>query len=364
MDDGSVSDPTVTATSAVTNGPSGRERGAGPSGRERGEGSNGPEGSNRARWEAAFGRSRLRDADFDDDVGHPARAGVRARRRRVPRRVPVHPRAVRVDVPLEAVDDADVRRLRHGRGHELAVQGDHPRRRRRPLDRVRHADAARARLRRSACRRARSAGAAWPSTRWPTWRTSTPGIDLGAITTSMTINSPAAVIFAMYVAQAERAGVDRVPPRRHAPERHPEGVPGPEGVRVPAAAVDAAGARHDRLHRGGDAALALDLDLRLPHPRGGLDGRRGAGLHARQRLRLRGAGDAGGPARRRVRPPALVLLQRPHRLLRGDRQVPRRPSHLGPLDAGALRRPGASARCSCASTPRPPGCRSPRSSPR
>jgi methylmalonyl-CoA mutase N-terminal domain/subunit len=36
------------------------------------------------------------------------------------------------------------------------------------------------------------------------------GIDLGEITTSMTINSPAAVILAMFVAQAERAGVDRV----------------------------------------------------------------------------------------------------------------------------------------------------------
>ena len=35
------------------------------------------------------------------------------------------------------------------------------------------------------------------------------GIDLGAITTSMTINSPAAVILAMYVAQAERAGIPR-----------------------------------------------------------------------------------------------------------------------------------------------------------
>ena len=35
------------------------------------------------------------------------------------------------------------------------------------------------------------------------------GIDLGEITTSMTINSPAAVIFAMYVAQAEAAGVPR-----------------------------------------------------------------------------------------------------------------------------------------------------------
>jgi methylmalonyl-CoA mutase N-terminal domain/subunit len=35
------------------------------------------------------------------------------------------------------------------------------------------------------------------------------GIDLGGITTSMTINSPAAVIFAMFVAQAEKAGVHR-----------------------------------------------------------------------------------------------------------------------------------------------------------
>ncbi len=35
------------------------------------------------------------------------------------------------------------------------------------------------------------------------------GIDLGNITTSMTINSPAAPIFAMFVAQAEKAGVHR-----------------------------------------------------------------------------------------------------------------------------------------------------------
>jgi len=35
------------------------------------------------------------------------------------------------------------------------------------------------------------------------------GIDLGSITTSMTINSPAAPIFAMFVAQAEQAGVHR-----------------------------------------------------------------------------------------------------------------------------------------------------------
>jgi methylmalonyl-CoA mutase N-terminal domain/subunit len=35
------------------------------------------------------------------------------------------------------------------------------------------------------------------------------GIDLGSVTTSMTINSPAAVIFAMYIAVAEKSGVER-----------------------------------------------------------------------------------------------------------------------------------------------------------
>src|SRR4030088_2146686 len=36
-----------------------------------------------------------------------------------------------------------------------------------------------------------------------------PGIDLAAVTTSMTINGPAAVIFAMFVANAEANGVPR-----------------------------------------------------------------------------------------------------------------------------------------------------------
>src|SRR6187200_1054674 len=35
------------------------------------------------------------------------------------------------------------------------------------------------------------------------------GIDLGAVTTSMTINGPAAVVLAMYVAAAEITGVER-----------------------------------------------------------------------------------------------------------------------------------------------------------
>ena len=47
--------------------------------------------------------------------------------------------------------------------------------------------------------------------------------------------------------------------------------------------------RHDRVVHARDAALAPDLDLRLPHPRGRLDRRAGARLHAQGRLHLRRA---------------------------------------------------------------------------
>ena len=105
------------------------------------------------------------------------------------------------------------------------------------------------------------------------------------------------------------------------------------------------------------AALASDLDLRLPHPRGRLDGRAGARVHARGRLRLRRAGDRARPGRRRLRAAPVLLLQRPHRLLRGDRQVPRRAPHLGARDARDATARRTRARGCCASTRRRPACR-------
>ena len=50
------------------------------------------------------------------------------------------------------------------------------------------------------------------------------GIDVGAVTTSMTINSTAPILFAMYLAAADERR-DPVPEARwDAPERHPQGV--------------------------------------------------------------------------------------------------------------------------------------------
>ena len=85
---------------------------------------------------------------------------------------------------------------------------------------------------------------------------------------------------------------------RHGPERHPQGVHRARELHLPAAALDAAHDRPLRLLRRAAAALEHDLDLRLPHPRGGLDRGAGARVHARERDRLlRGGGRLRGSRR-------------------------------------------------------------------
>ena len=81
------------------------------------------------------------------------------------------------------------------------------------------------------------------------------GIPLGDVTVSMTINSPASVLWAMYLAVAEQQGVGLDAALRHAAERHPEGVHRAEGVHLSAAALHAAGHRHHRVRRAPHAAI-------------------------------------------------------------------------------------------------------------
>ena len=163
------------------------------------------------------------------------------------------------------------------------------------------------------------------------------GIPLGEVSTSMTINSTAAILLALYVAAAESRGV---PPerQRHHPERHPQGVHRPRHLHLPAAAVDAARDRRLRVRRPGAAALEHDLDLRLPHARGGATRRPGARLHAGRRDRLCRGGRRARPRRRRVRRPPELLLRRLERAVRGGRQVPRGAADVGPDHEGPLRR--------------------------
>ena len=177
--------------------------------------------------------------------------------------------------------------LRRRRGHEPPVQGAARRRPDGPLDRLRHADAlrlrhrpARGRGRVRDVRRRRVSSLA-------DMEVLLDGLPLDRVSTSMTINSPAAPIWAMYIVGRREARRAAGRARGDAPERHPQGVRRPEGVPVPAGAVDAARDRHDRVRDARDAALEHDLDQRLPHPRGRLDGDPGAGVHDRRRDGLR-----------------------------------------------------------------------------
>ena len=82
------------------------------------------------------------------------------------------------------------------------------------------------------------------------------------------------------------AGREAVRHQRHDSERHPEGVHRPRDVHLPPEAVDAAHHRHLRILRQRSPEVEHDLDLRVSHPRGGLDRRAGGGVHARRRDRL------------------------------------------------------------------------------
>ena len=69
-------------------------------------------------------------------------------------------------------------------------------------------------------------------------------IPLGSVSTSMTINSPAAILWAMYLAVAEKQGVDWKHLARNAAKRYSQGIHRAEGIHLSAEAVDAPGDRH------------------------------------------------------------------------------------------------------------------------
>ena len=127
------------------------------------------------------------------------------------------------------------------------------------------------------------------------------GIPLDRVTTSMTINATAAILLVALPRGGRGAGGLLGKAGGHGPERHPQGVRRPRHLHLPAEAVAQAGDRHHRLLRRPGAEVEHDLDLRLPHARGGLDGGAGGGLHPRQRPGLRAGGARPRVGRRRVR---------------------------------------------------------------
>src|SRR6476660_5714164 len=183
MDDGSVSDPTATTTA----------------------------GSNRARWEAAFGRSRLRDADFTTMSGIPLEPvyGPDADDADLPGEYPYTrgPYAsmyrsklwtMRMFAGFGTAEDTNWRfkEIIRAGGDGLSTAFDMPTLL--GIDSDDPMDLG------EVCRFVVASDSLVDME--DLYR----GIDLASITTSMTINSPAAVLLAMFVAQAEKAGVNRV----------------------------------------------------------------------------------------------------------------------------------------------------------
>ena len=164
------------------------------------------------------------------------------------------------------------------------------------------------------------------------------GIPLDRVSTSMTINATAIILLALYLAVARRQGRAPAAASRHDSERHPEGIRRARHLHLPAAAVAADRDGHLRVLRARAAELEHDLDQRLPHPRGGLDGGPGGRVHVRERDRLRAGGGRRRARRQQLRPAALVLLQRAQRLPRGGREVPRRAAAVGADHARPVRR--------------------------
>ena len=183
------------------------------------------------------------------------------------------------------------------------------------------------------------------------------GIDLGEVTTSMTINSPAAVLLAMYVAAAAEAGV---------PARQLGGTIQNDILKEYQAQKEYVFPPRPSMRIVTDMIRYCSSEMPQFHPVS-VSGYhiREAGSTAAQELAFTLANGfayveaalAARPEGGRVRPRAELLLQRPHRLLRGDRQVPGGPAHLGALDERALRGRVARAPPSFVSTPRPQASR-------
>ena len=183
------------------------------------------------------------------------------------------------------------------------------------------------------------------------------GIPLGEVSTSMTINAPAAMLLAFYACVGEKQGVPLAALRGTVQtDILKEYIAQKEWIFPPVPSM----------------RLVVDMiewcsrEMPLMHPVS-ISGYhiREAGSTAAQELAftladgfaLRRRVRRARPGRRRVRAAAVVLLQRAPRLLRGDREVPGGAPDLGDAAARELRREESALAGSCASTRRPPASR-------
>ena len=184
------------------------------------------------------------------------------------------------------------------------------------------------------------------------------GLPLDRVSTSMTINAPAAPIWAMYIAAAEKRGVPRAALegtiqndilKEYVAQKEFLFPPAPS-MRLVTDTIEFGTREMPKWNTVSISGYHI----------------REAGSTAVQELAFTiadgmayvEAAIARGLARRRLRTAPVLLLQQPQRLLRGDREVQGIPPDLVEADAASATAPRWNARPGCASTPRPPACRS------
>ena len=178
------------------------------------------------------------------------------------------------------------------------------------------------------------------------------GIPLDRVSTSMTINAPAALLLLLYELVAEGQGVPGSELRgtvqndilKEYCARGNYIFPPRPSMRI---TTDVFAYCHERL------PLINTISISGYHIReAGRDRRAGARLHARERDRVLPGGRGRWALAGRVRRAPLLLLQRAQPLLPGDREVPRGPADVGGRSCATVSARPIRRRRRCASTRR------------
>ena len=167
------------------------------------------------------------------------------------------------------------------------------------------------------------------------------GIPLDRVTTSMTINGPAAIIWAMVIAAAEKRGIPRASLGGTIQnDILKEYIAQKEFLFPPAPSMRLV---VDTIEFGSrEMPLWNTISISGYHIReAGATAGAGARVHPGRWLCLCGGCPRPRPGDRRLRAPALLLFQRPQRVLRRDRQVQGGAAHLGADHAREVRRKGS-----------------------
>ena len=160
------------------------------------------------------------------------------------------------------------------------------------------------------------------------------GIPLDQVSTSMTINAPAAVLLLLYQLVAEEQGVDGAKLNgtiqndvlKEYIARGTYIYPPKQSLRL---ITDIFKYCREEIPRWNTISISG-----LPHGRGRGDAGAGDRLHAGRRHRVRARSHRDRSGRRRVRPTARLLLRVSHHDPRGGREVPCGPADLGAGDEG------------------------------